>query len=347
MKRRWTVAVAALLMAMSSVVSSEAQERSQQAPSEAKLTPAQPVDVWLDVDTSTGVIRGRPRDVDDGLAMIYAFHSPEITVRGVSVQFGNANLDEALPIAKDIVGKFGPAGLGVYSGAASAEDLGKETEATKALAAELARRELTVIAVGPVTNVATVVKNHPELRPRIKSIVMCAARRPGFDFHPPGRPEIKMPDANFEKDVPAMQVLLDSGVPLVFGGYEVSCDTWIHRADLEKLATAGESGKWIASTSGYWLAMWENVLKLEGFNPFDACCVGWVTTPGMFEGVPVRARITTGPDDRKPGRLAATKPSKAYLVCDPVKEGEKSNVTYLTATKPEFTPQLLERLGGK
>ena len=37
--------------------------------------------VWLDVDVAAGIPQ---RDVDDALAMIQAFHSPSLGVRGVS-----------------------------------------------------------------------------------------------------------------------------------------------------------------------------------------------------------------------------------------------------------------------
>ena len=48
--------------------------------------------VWIDTDPS--VARGG-HEVDDGFALVQAFHSSALTVRGVSVVFGNAPLDEA------------------------------------------------------------------------------------------------------------------------------------------------------------------------------------------------------------------------------------------------------------
>ena len=80
------------------------------------------IPVWIDTDPS--VARGG-HEVDDGFALIQAFHSPELEVRGVSVVFGNAPLATAWPIGKEIVEKFGPKGLQVYKGATSGEDLGK------------------------------------------------------------------------------------------------------------------------------------------------------------------------------------------------------------------------------
>ena len=47
--------------------------------------PQKVTDVWLDVDTATGI-----GDVDDGLMLIQSFHSPEVKIRGISVVFGNA-----------------------------------------------------------------------------------------------------------------------------------------------------------------------------------------------------------------------------------------------------------------
>ena len=120
-----------------------------------------PISVWLDVDPSAAGGYGLVIN-DDGLAMAQAFHSPELVVRGVSATFGNADLDETFRIASDVVERFGPPGLSVYRSAVSGDELGRETEASLALAAALRAEPLIVLALGPVTTVATVVRNHPE-----------------------------------------------------------------------------------------------------------------------------------------------------------------------------------------
>jgi Inosine-uridine preferring nucleoside hydrolase len=120
--------------------------------------------VWIDTDPS---ISSGPREVDDGFALIQAFHSPELDIRGVSVVYGNAPFEQAWPISQEIVRKYGPPGLPIFAGATEAVDLGRETDATRALAAALEKEPLTILALGPVTNVATVLKNHPELGARI------------------------------------------------------------------------------------------------------------------------------------------------------------------------------------
>lgn len=301
-----------------------------------------PTDVWLDVDTTNGLVDSRVRDVDDGLAMLFALHSPELAVRGVSVCFGNGRLDQTLPITRDILSQFAPDNLKTaYSGAASSDDLGKETDATRALEAELTQRPLVILALGPVTNIATVVKNHPELHKNILKIVVVAGRRPGFGFHPPGRPELIFPDANFEHDPQGMQVLLDSKLPIIFAGYEVSSDVWITPKDLAVLTKTGPTGQWIARTSAAWMNRWVEQRHLKGFNPFDTLAVGWVIDPNLMESLPVVTHIQ--PANAAPVNVDSKK-SKPLLICEPTKAA--SNQIYLTNAKSAFTPLLLRRLSG-
>lgn len=90
--------------------------------------------VWIDTDPS---VRPGGHEVDDGIALVQAFHSPELDILGVSAVFGNAELATAFPIAQEIVAQFGPDGLVVQSGADGAARLGEETDATRAMAAAL------------------------------------------------------------------------------------------------------------------------------------------------------------------------------------------------------------------
>ncbi|MBK8314151.1 MAG: hypothetical protein IPL01_09070 [Acidobacteria bacterium] len=54
-------------------------------------------------------------EVDDGFALIQAFNSPELEIRGVSVVYGNAPFEAAWPIGQEIVAMFGPKGLKCYA----------------------------------------------------------------------------------------------------------------------------------------------------------------------------------------------------------------------------------------
>lgn len=301
----------------------------------------QPVtDVWLDVDTATGI-----GDVDDGLMLIQSFHSPELKIRGVSVVFGNAPLKLAVPIAGKILTQFGPAGMTAHAGASSAEEFGQTNDAVRAMARELEEKPMTILAVGPVTNVGTLVKLHPELHSRIERIVMVAARRPGQRFTTSERQQLPHRDFNFELDPAAMQAILDTAIPLTFAPWEVSSHVWISRDDLALLRSTGGSGAWIAETSEYWIARWEKNITSQGFNPFDTLAAGWVTHPQLIESMRVKVRIEDGPDDRATPEELARGRTKPYLVVEP-SDQEAREVIYCYRPKAEFKPLLIERLSG-
>ncbi|MEX0675897.1 MAG: nucleoside hydrolase [Pirellulales bacterium] len=299
--------------------------------------PQKVTDVWLDVDTATGI-----GDVDDGLMLIQSFHSPEVRIRGISVVFGNAPLKLALPIARDIAARFGPPGMVPLPGAASAGDFGKETPAVKAMAAELERGPMTIVAAGPVTNVGTLLKLYPRLDGRIERIVMVAGRRPNQRFVTSQVQKTPHRDFNFELDPAAMRAILDAQIPLVLAPWEVSSQVWISREDLEVLRKSGGSGAWIAHTSQYWIDRWEKSIDARGFNPFDTLAMGWLTHPELIKTEEMAVTIEEAPDDRALlGRPAKTKP---YLVVRPA-SAQARRALYCFMPKPGFKELLIGRLG--
>jgi len=300
-----------------------------------------PEPVWIDTDTAIGV---PDADVDDGLALIQSFHSPEIEVQGVSAVFGNAPLEKTFPIAREVVQRFGPAGCPVVAGASSAADLDGETEAVRALAAALAAGPLSLIAIGPLTNVGSLVLRHPRLIPNIRRIVMVAARRPGQSFLSTPSQPTPFPDLNFDCDPAAVQALLDSEIPLVFAPWEVSSHVWLTESDLEQLAASGPSGEYIARHARPWLAIWRDRLGAPGFNPFDTLAIAAVTHPPLLRSFEAGVWIEDGPDDTAPPSERAAGRRKPHLLVDPERPGRRA--TYCFEPEPGFKPLLLERLAA-
>jgi pyrimidine-specific ribonucleoside hydrolase len=296
--------------------------------------------VWIDTDPS--LARGG-HEVDDGFALIQAFHSPELVVRGVSVVFGNAPLETAWPIGKEIVEKFGPKGLEAYKGAAGMEDLGRETEASQAIERALRNERLTILAIGPVTNVATVLKLHPELANRVILIVAVAGRRPGQRFVARTGDPQAFRDFNFELDPTGFQVLLDSRVPIALTPWELSSTVWMKSEDLDLLDEGGPDTRYLVPPARDWLEWWHKNLGTDGFNPFDTLAVGYQTSPNLIECFDTKARIEMAPDDVN--REAATR-MKPYLLVSPDIKSERP-VTYCYKASARFKEDLLRRLLGK
>jgi pyrimidine-specific ribonucleoside hydrolase len=277
--------------------------------SAASAQPTEPIPVWIDVDPSAAggyclVIN------DEGLALAQAFHSPELDVRGVSATFGNAGIDETLRIARDVMERFGPAGMVVHRGAESGDELGRATDASRALASALRAAPLTILALGPVTTVATVVRNHPELVDRIDRVVAVAGRRPGQRFVAETTRSEPLMDLNFELDVSAFQLLLDAEVEIVLAPFEISSKVVLTQADMDRLAQGGEATRWLAGPASGWLEWWESRFGVEGFYPFDTLAVAYLTSPAWLTCDDLPAAIQTAPDDVKVPSMGEAAPDK-------------------------------------
>ncbi|MGH9799375.1 MAG: nucleoside hydrolase, partial [Blastocatellia bacterium] len=299
--------------------------------------------VWIDTDPSVTTEGERAKEVDDGFALIQAFNSPELEIRGITVVFGNAPFEMAWPIGQEIVRRFGPANLPIFPGAAKAEQLGEETEAVKAMAealraAAVKKEKLTILSLGPVTNVATLVKNHAELAANIEQIIAVAGRRPGQSFKSRADQPRGFRDFNFELDASGFQALLDSTVPLVLAPWEVSSHVWLRADDLQRLQNGTEATRWIYPAAAKWLKQWQTDLQLDGFNPFDTLAIGYLTSPQMIKCEDLPAAIKTLPDDTQTNEDAkkdGKRREKPYLLAGREVESKRT-VKYCYQPAPEF-----------
>jgi inosine-uridine nucleoside N-ribohydrolase len=301
------------------------------------------VAVWIDTDPAIGEPE---RDVDDGVALVQAFHSPELDIRGVSVVFGNAPLDRGVLIARRLVRTFGPPRLRVFRGAASAVDAKAETEASRALAAALRTAPLTILALGPATNVATTLTKHPELAARVTRVIAVAGRRPGQRFTTGASNPRGHRDFNFELDPHSFQVLLDSKREIVLAPFEIASKIWLTAGDLDRLATSrSAASRIIVPPARAWLALWTRLFGVDGFNPFDTLAVAYAVSSDGFSCETLPARIETLADDvTEPGVQGVPVDRKPYLLASKDLDGAAARVTYCATAPPNFKQDLLERL---
>ncbi len=304
-------------------------------------TLAQTKKVWIDTDPS---LQLGGHEVDDGFALLQAFHSPELKIRGVSVVFGNAPYEQAWPMGQEIVRRFAPKELKIFSGAAKASQLGEETDAVRAMAAALQKEKLSILALGPVTNVASLLKLHPEIHKNIFEIIVVAGRRPGQHFL--AKPEQTRPfrDFNFELDAPGFQILLDSKIPLVYAPWEISSKVWLRESEVQRLSTGTEATKFLFAPASDWLKKWRNDLGLDGFNPFDTLAVAYLTSPQLIESEELFSEIQVLPDDVNTKPLADGKLAKKPYLLAGKEVTSKRRVKYCYGVSPKFAEDLMRRL---
>lgn len=240
-------------------------------------------DIWIDSDVSIG---SPIREVDDAYALVLAFHSPEIRIAGLSTTYGNAPLGHTGRVAQDLVRRFGgSAGLkitDVYPGARSRSDLGRRTSASDALAAELEKRKLVYVALGPLTNLATFLQHHPHLAPRLERVIFLGGRAPRTSLTFGPNRSFHIHDANVFKDPAAAEAVLRSRIPITLLPVATVSYLQLDAADLRRLEQSGGAANYLARRSRVWLWFWTKVVREKGGAIFDAPAVVAVTKPELL-----------------------------------------------------------------
>jgi inosine-uridine nucleoside N-ribohydrolase len=233
--------------------------------------------IWIDTDISIG---SPFREVDDAFALLLAFHSPNLKLAGISTSYGNAPLIATTSSAHALISKI-DSPRAIYPGARSRNDLGRESDATTRLAAQLQREALTYVALGPLTNLATLQLRYPALARRIKRVVFIGGTRPGTALRFGSRHRIQIHDANVVKDPAALAQVLRSGIPITLIPAEIAAQLTVTAADLDAMR-ADRAGDYIQRKSRLWLWFWMKFVGTEGAPIFDAAAILAVTDPDQF-----------------------------------------------------------------
>jgi pyrimidine-specific ribonucleoside hydrolase len=300
------------------------------------------IKVWFDTDIMIGMPDKEAREVDDGITLIMALKQPKIKIVGIS---NITYLDYGFGVIHKILNWHNKgAAIPVFKGSALANDLGTENDGTTALYQALKKEKLTILALGPLTNIATLVKNHPDIISQIERIVICAARTPDLPFNP-GNGKLNVFDYNYEFDTASVNLLLSSIIPLEFAGYEPSSHTHIGNIDLASLDLSNEADKWLYDIVQPWMELNEKYFGVRGFIPFDCSTLGIVTHPEYFtyyENIPIK--VTYKKNDAI--LIQPDKPFKNFLEVS-YAFNTKKKVKYARKALQGFEEKILETLSFK
>lgn len=274
---------------------------------------AKPVRVWIDADAACGT--GKHRDPDDCLALLSLASASDIDIAGISTVFGNASVSETDRVMRALVQELDAdtrrsttATLPVFKGCGAAAprclDDGGSLAAQAALRRALQSGTLDVVALGPLTNLASVLTQEPALAKRVNRVIAIMGRRPGHRFHPSenratgamllGHGPI-FRDLNAVLDPQAVSVVLASGVPVVLIPYTAARQVLLTGRDLDRVASIGPAGAWVAERSRAWLDFWRSDAGLDGFYPFDLMAAAYVRGPAHFTCARVTAWVGDDP----------------------------------------------------
>jgi inosine-uridine nucleoside N-ribohydrolase len=270
--------------------------------------------VWLDTDMSAGKWFG---DMDDALALLYLLNDTTVDIAGISLVHGVKHADR---VTRQLLLWYAPErNINVHIGADSQREIGERTAAVNALEHSLSAGKLNIIALGPATNIASLLQLRPDLADSIASITFCAGRTAGKTFTPTGG-KVRFSDYNFEHDTAATRILLESKVPLVLAGYECAEQLMMrreHYAHLRKSAHKGD--RWLYRKLKRWENVWRTFFGVRnGFIPFDVATVEAALRPQDINIRSITAGISVAESD---SRSIIKTHEKPYLTVFPYEDG--------------------------
>lgn len=242
--------------------------------------------------------------VDDAIAFFLALRSPELQVEAVTPVSGNVPLALTLPNALRLLEICGRTDIPVAPGAATPlvrrlvtakyahgnNGLGgvefpePKMKPVAETAPDLMRRiiranpsEISIVAVGPLTNVALLLKEDPSIATLIRSIEIMGGSFSGGNITPAA-------EFNFYVDPEAARIVFDSGVPITMVGLDVTRKVVI-KDDQVKALEAGQNP--VSQAAGKILrANLERIRKtspgVPGFAMHDPLTVAQIIDPSII-----------------------------------------------------------------
>lgn len=288
--------------------------------------------------------------IDDAMALLYLSKLPEIELLGITTVVGNADiatttrnalfLREQFGISAPVIQGAGETldgvvkdepvivhghnGLGdiaipavdesgLYPGAASQFII----DSLKAHPGEV-----TIIAVGRMTNLALALRAAPEVAKLAKQVIIMGG---AFGYQGRSGNITPLAEANIHGDPVAADEIFAADWPVVAVGLDVTHDIILDNDYLASLADeAGENGELLRQMCGHYAKFYREIMGLSGVVGHDLLAVTYALHPEWFEVrrgpvLVIRDGLAAGqtaqmPETRKGGHAAwADRPSQ--IVC--------------------------------
>jgi inosine-uridine nucleoside N-ribohydrolase len=271
--------------------------RSSEPAFEAQTHPVPgPVTSRVIIDTDPGV--------DDALALLLALRSPELKIEAITPVAGNVPLELTLPNALRMVEIAGRTDIPVAPGARAPlarrlvtasyvhgeNGLGgavfpePTTKPSAIPAPEMIRQivrkypgEITLITIGPLTNIAIALTLDPELASIVRAIVMMGGSLSGGNITPAA-------EFNVYVDPEAARIVFQSGIPITMVGLDVTRKTSLTEEHVRTLEAAKNAVSQAAAMIG------RNAINrnrehgyLAGPNMHDSLAVAGFLDPAILK----------------------------------------------------------------
>ena len=284
------------------------------------------VPMLLDTDIGT--------DIDDAFALALAMRSSEIEILGVTTVSGDTAARARLaarilwdsgfpfvPVAAGAPGKPLPKAQTRWGDGFSSPQLQttQSQSAVDLLRSQIRQREgkITLVAIGPLTNVAALIEQDPETARKLKRIVLMG----GAIAHGYGRNLTPVPEYNIASDPAAAQKVFASGIPILVVPLDVTAMLDLSAENRHRIFTHLTT---LTNTLTILYHLWNQETPIL----FDAMAVAVLIDPSLCETRELRIQV----DDKGFTRAVPGGPPNATVALrtDP----EKFWRLYLTRVAP-------------
>lgn len=270
---------------------------------------------------------------DDAIALMMVLNHPGVEVLALTTVGGNGALRHTTRNALCILEHMGRGDIPVFRGAARPLRgrfiYGYHFHGPGAMTAKLpppargplpnsaydyvseaTRRspgELTLIALGPLTTVARVIRRDPAFAKRLKRLVVM-----GGAVETPGN-VTPYAEFNIYNDPEAAQLVLSSGLPVTLVGLDV-CDPVFVVSDDDRWARGGSRAEQLTrSLTDGWFALHDEGAR---YTPCDAMAVLAITNPELFGFRQASVRVETEDEKRRGQTVARYSPGSVRVATD-------------------------------
>ncbi|MEM7433451.1 MAG: nucleoside hydrolase, partial [Pseudomonadota bacterium] len=257
--------------------------------------------------------------IDDAMALLFLHGASEVDLIGITTVFGNASLADVTRNALYVKHRFavdaavhvgageslgqsmfegypdfvhGDNGLGNID-VPDVESMASSTDAADAIVAAVrqAPGEITLIAVGRLTNIATALERCPEL-PELASELVIMGGAFGFNGH---RGNVSpVAEANIAGDPLAADRVFTSGLKTTIVGLDVTQETILDDSFFDDLRdNAGDAGGFVHDISRHYVNFHESSTGQRACPMHDSSAVAYVLAPELFETRAAGVRVVT------------------------------------------------------
>ena len=248
---------------------------------------------------------------DDAVAIMMACGAPGLDLLAVTTVAGNATLPKTTRNALRILSLIGRADVPVAAGASgplarelrTAEDIHGESgmdgpEIPEAnfepdgrgaveLIADTLRgspEPVALIPVGPLTNVAALLREHPDLADRISRVSLMGGSM-GLGNTTPAA------EFNIFVDPEAAREVFESGLPITMSGLDVTHQAGVGAAERDRLRGIGGIGEVVAGFLDFFAETYEGVFGFDAPPLHDPVAVAAVLEPGVLKTRPMNVQV--------------------------------------------------------